>query len=199
MGFEGIPHLQLLTLTVFLSAHASKKLYFFSPDKITINTKHWDTSAPLELDLWYSPGSELCFVLTSHHIVQEQLHPAEKTEIKALFSYRGHLIPLRLSQKVWSPCRVSTGKKKKSWLQKNPTQTHPKIKRDRCKDGRWDIHHWMEAGEGLRRVSILLGGVLKCFPKSLNYVGLDFCNINYLSSVMSKSGSAVKGRGAWVL
>lgn len=57
----------------------------------------------------------------------------------------------------------------------------------------------MEAGEGLERVSILLGGVFKCFPKSLNYVGLDFCNINCLSSVMSKSGSAVKGQGARVL
>lgn len=53
--------------------------------------------------------------------------------------------------------------------------------------------------EWLGRVSILLGGVFKCFPKSLSYVGLDFCNINYLSSVTSKSSSAVKGQGAGVL
>lgn len=49
------------------------------------------------------------------------------------------------------------------------------------------------------RVSILLGGVFKCFPKFLNYVGLFFCNMNYLSSVMSKGSSAVKGQGAQVL
>lgn len=48
-------------------------------------------------------------------------------------------------------------------------------------------------------VRVLLGRVFKYFPKSLNYVGLDFCNMNYLSSVMSKSSSAVKGQDVQVL
>lgn len=54
----------------------------------------------------------------------------------------------------------------------------------------------MEAGEWLGKVSILLGAVFKCFPKSLNYVDLGFCNINYLLSVISQNISAVKDQGA---
>lgn len=53
--------------------------------------------------------------------------------------------------------------------------------------------------EWLGTVSISLGGVFKCCPKSLSYVGLDFCYINFLSSVKRRSSSAVKGQGARVL
>lgn len=52
-----------------------------------------------------------------------------------------------------------------------------------------------DAGAGLSR-RLVVYRVLKplnVFPKSLNYVGLGFCNINYLLSLLCKGCLAMKG------